>query len=126
MPPRAVYTRYVSPFGSPATMRREEAERYLAQDGSLYDDMEAAGCLDDRLLRIGRPRLDDTLFRLADLPEWVDGADFDVLRLLIARCERLTRERGEPYVVVTRDGARSAVLPQRLVIDGDETRWPLA
>jgi hypothetical protein len=35
--------RYVSPFGSPAGMTRDEAERRLARDDRVYCELVAAG-----------------------------------------------------------------------------------
>lgn len=56
--------RYVSPFGSPAWMTRECAERYLAEDDDLYQFMclveRETGCrlLADFQRRIGPPRIE--------------------------------------------------------------------
>jgi hypothetical protein len=118
-----VLTRYVSPFGSPACLDAALAEQLLVEDAALWRLMDDAGILTERQLRIGPPRIGDNQFRLSEMPEWVDGDDFEVLRPLVARCEQLTRERGEEYVVACREG-RSTVMPRRLVIEGDDVRWP--
>lgn len=53
---------YISPFGSPAWMTRDQAEGYLAQDEARYEFHAAAGTLDyvlsDEQRRIGPPRIE--------------------------------------------------------------------
>ena len=115
-------TRYVSPFGSPATMDREVARGYLRADMATWDLLAGGGLLTEKQLRIGPPRLDDTTFRLAELPEWVEGDDFDTIRPLVQAAESRARATGERYVVAVREG-RSAQFQQRYVIDGDDVRW---
>jgi hypothetical protein len=56
-PPKLV--RYVSPFGSPAHMTREEAERYRAQDDKLWLDLQEIGALSDRQREIGAPHIQE-------------------------------------------------------------------
>jgi hypothetical protein len=114
--------RYVSPFGSPATLDRARAAELLAQDAPLYALCDEVGILSERQRRIGAPRLDDPRFRLSDLPDWKEGDDVPALRPLVRKAENLARDRGEPYVVASRDG-RSAVLPLRLLLEGDAVRW---
>lgn len=118
----ALFVRYVSPFGSPASMPLEDAERYRAQDLDLLALMRDAGAVDERMARIGEPRIGDDRFHLRDLPDWQPGDDFDLVRDLVRSCEQLARNEGESYVVVSRSG-RSAVFPRRLLIDGDVVRW---
>jgi hypothetical protein len=50
--------RYVSPFGSPAWMSREDAERYLAEDDELWIELSALGLLTPRQREIGPPRIE--------------------------------------------------------------------
>lgn len=114
--------RYVSPFGSPASMTLAAAEQHLAFDRDLLALMRDAGIVDERVARIGEPRIGDDRFHLRDLPDWQPGDDFDVIRELVRSCEQLARNEGERYVVVSR-GGRSAVFPRRLLIDGDVVRW---
>lgn len=49
---------YLSPFGSPAWMPREQAERYLAEDDQLWEKWSAAGMLDERQRAFGPPRIE--------------------------------------------------------------------
>jgi hypothetical protein len=50
--------RYVSPFGSPAWMTREQAHKYLEQDDKHWALMEEAGNLSERERRIGPPHIE--------------------------------------------------------------------
>lgn len=50
--------RYVSPFGSPAWMSREEAERYLAEDDKRWLEWQSIGMLSDHQKQIGPPRIE--------------------------------------------------------------------
>lgn len=127
--------RYVSPFGSPATMQLDAASFHLERDLALWDELEEIGLLDERSLRIGRPRLDDAVFHLSDLPEWIwtsDAGWLDLVRRLVPKAESLARDHGCRYVVVMRSTAgsgdvfrpwRLAVMKRSLVIEGDEVRW---
>jgi hypothetical protein len=54
--PRLV--RYVSPFGSPAWMTRDEAQRYMAEDDRRWLADEAIGNLSDRQRQIGPPHIE--------------------------------------------------------------------
>lgn len=116
--------RYVSPFGSPASMSPDEAERHLAKDLVRWEEWLALDLLDEHALRIGVPRIGDDTFRLSELPEWqTPGKDpFELIRALVRQAEQRKRDHGEKYVVVEREG-RYAVFPARLLIDGDDVRW---
>lgn len=50
--------RYVSPFGSPAWMSREEAATHLEEDDRLYLDLVEIGALTDAQRRVGPPRIE--------------------------------------------------------------------
>jgi hypothetical protein len=51
--------RYVSPFGSPAYMSREQAERYLAEDDARWlRAQEGRYPLSDEQRAIGPPRIE--------------------------------------------------------------------
>lgn len=52
--------RYVSPFGSPAWMTREKAERLLAEDLERYDRNYELGVLSDAQRAVGSPRIEVT------------------------------------------------------------------
>lgn len=54
--PRLV--RYVSPFGSPAWMPREQATRLLAEDDARYLLHQDAGALSEDQRRVGPPRIE--------------------------------------------------------------------
>lgn len=51
--------RYVSPFGSPATMRREQAEALLVEDDRRWLDYQEAGALSDAQRAVGCPRIEE-------------------------------------------------------------------
>lgn len=128
---RGRLVRYVSPFGSPASMRPELAEMYRAQDERLFSQMEEYGLLDERMRRIGRPRVGDDVFRSADLPVWVaiDPDDpeepFATMRAFIRTAERDARETVEAYVVARRDegGTMFTAFPKRLLLPEDLVVW---
>lgn len=50
--------RYVSPFGSPAWISREEAAIHLERDDRRYLDLAEAGALSDAMRRVGPPRIE--------------------------------------------------------------------
>ena len=50
--------RYVSPFGSPAYMRRALAESFRVADDRLWMLLSGAGALSDRQRAVGSPRLE--------------------------------------------------------------------
>lgn len=52
--------RYVSPFGSPAWMSREEAERHLAEDDARWCEWQELGILSEHHIEIGPPRIEGT------------------------------------------------------------------
>lgn len=59
MPRSTDLVRYVSPFGSPATMARREAEMHLAWDDACWREWGPLGMLDGRMRRIGPPRIEE-------------------------------------------------------------------
>jgi cysteine synthase len=106
-------------------MTPEEAEEHLAQDTELYDLMEEAGMLDERIRRIGRPRIGDNNFHLTDLPEWVeiDANDrFETVRMLVRQAEQQARRSAGDYVVIERDG-KMALVKRAYVLDDDGIVW---
>lgn len=123
----ATHTRYVSPFGSPATIDRPQAERLRRQDSALYRLMRDVGILTEQQRRIGAPRLDDDVFRYADLPVWrqPEGDRFELIRELVRDAERGFRDRGERYVVAERAEGLAA-LPARLLMPDDVVVWETA
>jgi hypothetical protein len=50
--------RYISPFGTPAWMLREKAERHLAEDDARWLLYQKAGNLSAYNLRVGPPRIE--------------------------------------------------------------------
>jgi hypothetical protein len=121
--PRLV--RYVSPFGSPASMLPEQAEHFLAEDSALWAILSEQGLLDERQRRIGEPRVGDNDFRLSDLPDWEmpTGDDpWPTIRRLVRKVEEQARLRGGDFVVVRRE-QRYATMRRSLLIDGDEVLW---
>lgn len=50
--------RYISPYGSPAWMTREQAERYLKEDDRRWLDDQEAGNLSAHQREIGGPRIE--------------------------------------------------------------------
>ena len=52
------WVRYVSPFGSPASMPEEQAERHLADDDARWLEFSKLGLLDERMRPIGPPRIE--------------------------------------------------------------------
>ena len=115
--------RYVSPFGSPATLPAERAQELLAQDTPLWEEFLELGLVTESQRRIGAPRIGDTRFRLSEMPEWVEGADdFAVIRELVRTAEQHARNRGMGHVVAVRAG-RAAVVPTYLTLDDDLIVW---
>jgi hypothetical protein len=57
-PKRASMVRYISPFGSPAWMSRENAERLMAEDDKRWLDYMEAGNLSEAQRQIGAPRIE--------------------------------------------------------------------
>jgi hypothetical protein len=122
-----ILVRYVSPFGSPANMTEEEAGRHLTEDTACWQEWAELGLLDERMLRVGTPRIerqDDPPFRANELPVWEEPSDdsFDLIRTLVRQAESKARCNGEVYVVAER-GGRYATFPKRYVIEGDDVRW---
>lgn len=129
--PRLV--RYVSPFGSPASMAPASAERHLAEDAALWARLAAIGGLTQQQRRIGPPRVGDDGFHRIDLPDWdefapIDGlangvdAVWEVLRAACRTAEARGRDRGGQWVVIVRDG-RVAVTRPAYVLADDSIRW---
>jgi hypothetical protein len=58
--PQPRLVRYVSPFGSPAWMNRDYAERLLAEDDARWLRREAAGALTPAQRAVGIPRIETT------------------------------------------------------------------
>ena len=54
------FVRYVSPFGSPASMTRPEAEKYLAEDTKRYERYDRLDILTKGQRQIGPPRIEDS------------------------------------------------------------------
>lgn len=54
--PRLV--RYVSPFGSPATMPEDQAQRLLKEDDKHWLSMQEVGQLSEHQKEIGPPRIE--------------------------------------------------------------------
>lgn len=50
--------RYVSPFGSPAWMTRDQAEKHLTEDDRLWLLHQNAGNLSEEQHRVGPPRIE--------------------------------------------------------------------
>ena len=50
--------RYVSPFGSPAWMTREKAERHLKEHDRLWLECQELGTLSESQKQIGPPRIE--------------------------------------------------------------------
>jgi hypothetical protein len=118
--------RYVSPFGSPACMSQENAERYLAEDQRMWVMLVEDDMLTETQRRIGVPRIGDESFRYRDLPEFrePEGDVFDLIRVLVQVTENRQKMEngGGKWVVIERDG-RFAVTRPQYVIDGDDVRW---
>lgn len=55
----ATLVRYVSPFGSPAWMSREEAERYLREDDARWLEWQALGLLTASQREVGPPYIQE-------------------------------------------------------------------
>lgn len=58
MTARARLVRYVSPFGTPAWMPRDVAERHLEVDDARYVEWSRLGILPAFALAIGAPRIE--------------------------------------------------------------------
>ena len=64
MTKRPKLVHYISPFGSPAWMTREEAERYRTEDDRVYEELCAAEretghrVLSEYQRQIGPPRIE--------------------------------------------------------------------
>lgn len=54
--PRLV--RYISPFGSPAWMTEERAEKYRQRDDDRWLRYQAAGMLSEEQRKVGPPRIE--------------------------------------------------------------------
>lgn len=53
------FVRYISPFGSPAGMRRADAERHLAEDDARWLDWQDLGILSAAQRAVGPPRIQE-------------------------------------------------------------------
>lgn len=49
----------LSPFGSPAWMERDQAEKYLAEDDRRYEELAALGGLTAEERAYGPPRIEE-------------------------------------------------------------------